>query len=319
MVPALAGYELHPTARRERERDARSAAARSRLKSEAGLVRGQLMTDLRSPDFTFSRAPPRRAAEPRSDPQESGAAERHHRRRAIDLTLPSNPPARRRIERLGGHVHVQRPRVVALGYEAQQVRAQRSVQGTAHHPGRAQARAYGGVGDGSRAHRSARGPARRCPTTCRARAGQVDLRRLPASTRAPKLDTVLSLADYHVQGTAATASGSATLNQSLGRRRDDCDGHRRRFRYSCRAHLTYAASGTLGGHGRPTPWPGARDRRRSTMSAMRDGSAATSTCRPSGTTLDELTLSATGTLRIRRCGARTCRRWRSRPTSPSPR
>ena len=55
-------------------------------------------------------------------------------------------------------------------------------------------------------------------------ASGVDLRRLPASTRVPQLDTVLAIADYHVQGQGTEVRGSATLDQSTRRRRDDREG-----------------------------------------------------------------------------------------------
>ena len=48
----------------------------------------------------------------------------------------------------------------------------------------------------------------------RGSATNVELRRLPKSVRAPQLDALLSVADYHVKGSGGALSGSATFNES---------------------------------------------------------------------------------------------------------
>ena len=184
------------------------------MKSEAGLVRGQLMTDLRSPDFAFAGplhverlnlAPILKSAAQRSDI--TGDVR-------IDLTLPSQPSDAPVMHRLGGTFTFRGPRALALGYAATDVRAKGSFKGPRVTLTDAVAHAYGAAA-------TTRGlivlpeGRRQVSYDLQGTATDVDLRRLPASMRAPKLDTVLSLADYHVKGTGTTVTGSATLNQSL--------------------------------------------------------------------------------------------------------
>ena len=108
-MPALAGYQLHPVLVVTANGTSDRLAMDLDMKSEAGLVRGQLMTDLRSPDFAFAGplhverlnlAPILKSAAQRSDI--TGDVR-------IDLTLPSNPSDTPVIASARRHVHVQGP------------------------------------------------------------------------------------------------------------------------------------------------------------------------------------------------------------------
>ena len=72
------------------------------------------------------------------------------------------------------------------------------------------------------------------------------MRRLPPSTRAPKLDTILSLSDYHVKGAGTSIAGTATLNQSLVEGAMVGPGTTVEFDFGAKP-LTYAARGTIVG------------------------------------------------------------------------
>ncbi len=245
LVPVLAGYQLHPRLVVNANGTLDRLLLDLNLTTEAGLVRGPLTTDLRSPDFTFSGplhlerlnlAPILKNPAQRSDI--TGDVR-------VDLTLPSNPSSTPVFNRLGGTFTFTGPRVVALGYAATQVRARGAFKGPRIRLADASVRAYGGSA-------TARGVIvlpeghRAVSYDLQGTAGEVDLRRLPASTRAPKLDTVLSIADYHVQGSGTEASGSALLNRSLVEGATIATGTVVEF--DTRAEpLTYAAKGTVAG------------------------------------------------------------------------
>ena len=211
----------------------------------------------------------------------------------VDLTLPSNPTTTPVLERLGGTFTFSGPRVLALGYEAAQVRAKGSFKGSRITLSEARAHAYGGSA-------TTRGvivlPQGRRPVSydLQGTAADVDLRRLPASTRAPKLDTVLSLSDYHVTGRGTAASGSATLNQSQVEGASIAPGTVVEFD-NVATPFAYAARGSLQG------MDVRRLGRALEIEALDDGRYAGRVSgdfdvRASGTSLDELKLSAAGKL-----------------------
>ena len=161
IVPVLSGYQLHP------ELVVRTSGTLDRLLmdlnlvTEAGLLRGPLTTDLRSPDFTF--AGPFHVERLNLAPILKNPAQRSNITGdvRVDLTLPSNPTTTPVLERLGGTFTFSGPRVLALGYEAAQVRAKGSFKGsriTLSAGARARLRR---LGDDSRSDRSAPGPAAR--------------------------------------------------------------------------------------------------------------------------------------------------------------
>jgi autotransporter translocation and assembly factor TamB len=245
ILPALAGYNLHPAF------DIKSNGTTDRLgldldvKSEAGRVHGQVTADVRAPDFGVSGplylerlnlAPILQKADQRSDI--TGEAR-------VGLTLPSTPAATPAIDRLGGTFTFRGPRVVALGYQASQVEAAGSFKGPRINLSSSRVRAYGGSA-------TAKGlivlPGVRRPVTydLQGSADGVDLRLLPPSIPAPNLATKLSVAEYHVTGTGATVSGSVTLNTSEVEGATIADGTVAEFSTG-RGPFSYAARGTATG------------------------------------------------------------------------
>jgi autotransporter translocation and assembly factor TamB len=293
VVPALAGYQLHPVLVVTANGTSDRLAMDLDMKTEAGLVRGQLMTDLRSPDFAFAGplhverldlAPILKSAGQRSDI--TGDVR-------VDLTLPSNPTGTPVFHRLGGTFTFRGPRALALGYAATDVRAKGSFKGPRITLSEASARAYGASATTRGIIVLPEGP-RVVSYDLQGTAADVDLRQLPASMRAPKLDTVLSLADYHVKGSGTTVSGSATLNQSQVEGATIAPGTVVDFD-NVATPFAYAARGTLNGMdvrrlGRALEidWLD-DDRYAGRVTGDFD-------MRASGTTLGELKLSASGTL-----------------------
>ncbi len=293
IVPVLSGYELHP------ELVVRTSGTLDRLLmdlnlvTEAGLLRGPLTTDLRSPDFTFAgpfHVERLNLALILKNPAQRSNITGDVR---VDLTLPANPTTTPVLERLGGTFAFSGPRVLALGYEAAQVQAKGTFKGSRITLSEARARAYGGSA-------TTRGvivlPQGRRPVSydLQGTAADVDLRRLPASTRAPKLDTELSLSDYRVTGHGTAASGSATLSQSQVEGASIAPGTVVEFD-NVATPFAYAARGSLQG------MDVRRLGRALEIEALDDGRYAGRVSgdfdvRASGTSLDELKLSSTGKL-----------------------
>ena len=292
-VPVLSGYALHPVLDVKANGTIDRLLLDLSLRTEAGLIRGPLMTDLGSPDFAF-------AGPLHVERLNLAPILKNHAQRSditgdirIDLKWPSNPSSVPAFERLGGTFAFNGPRVVALGYEASQVRAAGAFRGPRITVSEATVRAYGAAA-------TTRGlivlPSRRAALSfdLEGTASKVDLRRLPASTRAPKLETVLSLSDYHVKGIGSSVSGEATLDQSTVEGATIGSGTVVEFDTGARP-LSYAARGAVSGMdirriGRALEIEALDDERF-------DGrTSGDFDMKASGTTLEDLTLGASGTL-----------------------
>jgi autotransporter translocation and assembly factor TamB len=294
ILPVLAGYQLHPVLVVNTNGTLDRLLMDLDLKSEAGLLRGPLTTDLRSPDFTFAgpfHVERLDLALILKNPAQRSNITGDVR---VDLTLPTNPSSTPVLERLGGTFTFSGPRAIALGYDATQVRAKGAFKGPRITLSEASARAYSGsattrgvivLPEGRRA----------VSYDLQGTAAGVDLRRLPASTRAPKLDTVLSLSAYDVKGHGSAASGSATLNESQVEGARVAAGTVVEFD-NVASPFAYGARGSLQGMdvrrlGRALEIQALNDERYAgRVSGDFDVKA-------SGTSLEELKLSATGTLR----------------------
>ena len=293
IVPALAGYQLHPALVVNANGTTDRLSMDLDMKSEAGLVRGQLVTDLRAPDFAFAgplHVERLNLAPILKDPKQPSDITGDVR---VDVKFLSGPEGARALDRLGGTFTFRGPRVTAFGYAANDVRASGSFKGPRIVLSAANVRAYHGAA-------TTRGvivlPDRGRPIAydLRGSATNVELRRLPKSVRAPQLETVLSLADYHVKGSGGALSGSATFNQSEVEGATIAAGTVVEFDTAAQP-LSYAARGTLHGMdvrrlGKALDIPALDDDR---YDGRVNGSFD---LRASGTSLDELTLSASGAL-----------------------
>lgn len=242
VVPAAAGYDLHPTIDLEANGSADNLALRLDVRSEAGNARGQLMADVQTPNFAvrgdldvehLNLAPILR------DPAQRTNLTGHAK---LDVAMKSAPASRAPIDRMTGTFAFRGPHVSAAGYEARDVK----VSGTITGPritldGRALA--YGGTA-------TVRGfvviPAdhRALSFDLRGRADHVNLRGLPAATGAPALSTNLSVAEYHVSGEGASVRGTAALNESTVEGATLADGTTAEFTLAPES-ISYAARGTV--------------------------------------------------------------------------
>ena len=162
LVPALAGYQLHPTLVVNANGTLDRLLLDLHLTTEAGLVRGPLMTDLRSPDFTF--AGPLHLERLNLAPilKNPGPAERHYRRSADRFDAAVESVQHAGLQPARGHVHVSAGHgCVALGYEATQVRANGAFKGPRITLADASVRAYGGSATTRGRDRPAGGTSRR--------------------------------------------------------------------------------------------------------------------------------------------------------------
>jgi autotransporter translocation and assembly factor TamB len=240
VVPAAAGYGLHPAIDVKANGPADRLALDLDVTSEAGSVRGQITADVKAPDRRVQGEVDVQGlnlAPILKQPDQRTNITGHAR---IDLRLPSRPASVPMAQRMSGTFTFAGPHVVAAGYEARNVHATGSLDGRRITLD-ARAAAYGGMG-------TARGfvllPAAGAPIEydLRGRAGSVDLRDLPDATGAPKIETDLSVSAYRVRGEGRTVSGSATLSRSTVEGATIADGTVADFSVTPRA-VTYSARG----------------------------------------------------------------------------
>lgn len=244
VVPAAAGYDLHPDLTVKAEGPAERMALNLDLQSEAGQVKGQVTADVQAPDFAVRGDVA--IAQLDLAPILKDSAQRSHLtgQARVDIRMASNPSGAPAMDRMAGTFEFHGPRVVAAGYEARNVRVSGSLDGARINlDGRAAA--YGGTAT-TTGFILTPGPGRDLAYDLRGSADGVDLRRLPAATGAPSIETDLSLSEYHVRGEAGTVTGSATLNDSTVEGATLADGTVAEFTVTP-SEIAYAARGTVAG------------------------------------------------------------------------
>lgn len=242
VVPAAAGYALHPGFDIKASGPADRLALDVNVRSEAGNVRGQLTADVEGPAMGAEgnlHVERLNLARVLKDPAQRSDITGRAR---LDLRVAGAPEAAPITERISGTFSFTGPRVVAAGYQASDV----DVSGRINGPkitldGRADA--YGGTA-------TAKGfivtPSGTRPLSfdLQGAADDVDLRGLPAATGAPRLATDLSIARYHVRGTGKTIEGEAELNRSTVEGATVADGTKATFRLQPDA-ISYSAKGSV--------------------------------------------------------------------------
>ena len=242
LVPAAAGYNLHPAIDLKADGPAEKLILDVDVRSEAGNLRGALATDVQAPNFSargdvdvdrLNLAPILR------DPAQRTNLTGHAK---LDLALKSTPASAPVTDRMSGTFTFAGPHVVAAGYEAQDVKLSGKIDGPKITlDGRAAA--YGGTA-------TARGfivtPAkgRALAFDLRGAADHVDLRNLPASTDVPRLATNLSVSDYHITGQGSSTRGTAALNESTVEGATFSSGTKAEFALS-HTEISYSAHGTV--------------------------------------------------------------------------
>ncbi len=114
IVPALSGYQLHPALVVNANGTTDRLSMDLDMKSEAGLVRGQLVTDLRAPDFAFAgplHVERLNLAPILKDPTQPSDITGDVR---VDVRFTSGPEGAPALDRLGGTFTFRGPRVTAL-------------------------------------------------------------------------------------------------------------------------------------------------------------------------------------------------------------
>ena len=213
--------------------------------SEAGLVRGPVTADFRMPVRFVGRnvhverlniAPYFKSPNPKTDV--TGDA-------TFDVTIFSDPTDAAAVDRLGGTFAFKGPRVSAFGYEGANIDAAGAIEGREDSAG---ARARDGLRSGRDCERVDRaGPGQHSGArSLEGSADRVDLRRLPASVRAPRLDSTISASAYKVQGSGTASRGSATLKTSSVEGATIADGTVVEFETG-NGPFSYAARGSLTG------------------------------------------------------------------------
>ncbi len=244
MVPAVAGYALHPRVRLKMNGPVDRLAVEMDVRSEAGAARGTVVVDGQAPDLAVKgdvRVERLNLAPILKDPAQRTDLTGQT---SVDLRLRSQSSPATAMDRISGRFTFKGPTVVAAGYEAHDV----SVSGTLDGPritfdGRAAA--YGGTA-------TARGlivtPAegRGWSFDLRGSGHGVDLRKLPAVTGAPDLATSLAVAEYHVRGDRGSISGTVTLDESTVEGATFADGTSGEFTVTPTT-IAYAARGTVAG------------------------------------------------------------------------
>lgn len=242
IVPAAAGYELHPAIELKADGPAERLNLELNVRSEAGNVRGKLAADVQAPDFSargdvdldrMNLAPILRDPSQRSDL--TGHAK-------LDLALKSAPADAPVADRMSGTLSFTGPRVMAAGYEARDVRLSATLAGSRITlDGRAAA--YGGTAT-AKGFIVTPAPRRALAFDLRGAADRVDLRNLPAAIGIPRLATNLSVSEYHVTGEGTSIRGTAALNESTVEGATFKSGTSAQFAMS-RSEISYAARGAV--------------------------------------------------------------------------
>jgi translocation and assembly module TamB len=294
ILKAVAGYDLHPTLTVKTDGPLDRFAMDLDVTSESGVFRGLVTADFRTPDLRFA------GTRVRADRFNLGPIFKNPKQKTditgeatFDIAIFSEPTDASALDRLSGTFAFRGPRVVAFGYQGANVDAAGTVKGPKILLARARANAYGGV---ATAKGSIVLPQGRhlISYDLEGTARNVDLRKLPASLRAPKLETNLAVSAYHIRGTGTAISGSATLETSQVEGATVAAGTVAEFDATARP-LRYGARGSL-----------------SDLDVQRLGKAleiealdkplyagrinGSFDLAAAGTTLDDLTLKATGTL-----------------------
>jgi autotransporter translocation and assembly factor TamB len=291
---AVAGYDLHPDLRVRTAGTLDALRMDLDVKSEAGLLRGPITADFQTPDLRFSGpahverlnlGPVFRNPKQRTDI--TGDAK-------FDVAILSAPAGAPALDRLRGTFAFRGPRVHAFDYQAANVDAAGSIQGPRVELTRARAAAYGAVATTS-GHIVLPQGKRKIAYDLRGTAERVDMRRLPAFLRAPRLETDVTLSEYHVQGSGSAATGTATMRQSQVEGATIAEGTLLGFDVGP-GRLAYSARGAA--TDLDLPRLGRALDVQALVDPLYEGRVnGAFDVRGSGTTIEKMTLDASGTLR----------------------
>jgi autotransporter translocation and assembly factor TamB len=211
IVPAAAGYELHPAFDIKANGPADRLALDLNVRSDAGNLRGRLTADVQEPDLGARGAidvDRLNLAPILKDPAQKSDLNGHV---TVDLTIASAPSTSPITDCMHGTFMFDGPKLAAAGYQATDVRATGTIDGpSVRLDGRATA--YGATATASGVV-VLPAPQRDLSMDLRGRASRVDLRRFPAALNVPKVATDVS-AEYHIKAAGKSVGGTATLAES---------------------------------------------------------------------------------------------------------
>ena len=216
VLPVLQGYNLHPVFDVKAEGPLDALKLGVNVKSEAGGASGVLTADLKGPDLGVKgdvSAQNLNLAPLLKNPAQKSDITGHA---TLDLKVAGAPASAPAADRLRGRVAFTGPRVVAAGYTATDVRM------TADLAGRrigldGRANAYGGSASTKGFIVTPAAAGRPVQFDLAGGASHINLARLPANLKAPRIATDLNATAYHVRGSAGKTTaidGSATLAES---------------------------------------------------------------------------------------------------------
>ena len=291
---AVSGYELHPDLIVKTDGPLDALTLDLDVKSEAGLARGKVVADFQTPDLRFKGPLHVERFDlgpifknPKQPTNITGDT-------TFDIAILSAPVGAPALDRLKGSFGFRGPFVRAFGYEGSNVDAAGSIAGPRISLARARAAAYGAAATARGSIVLPQGK-RLIAYDLQGTADRVDMRRLPAVVRAPKLDTDIALSEYHVKGSGSTASGTATMKPSVVEGGSIVGGTVVGFEVAPK-HFAYSAKGAAGDIdlqrlGRVLEIEALRD-------PLYEGRVFGGfDVKGSGTTMAELALDASGTLR----------------------
>jgi autotransporter translocation and assembly factor TamB len=215
-LPVMAGYDLHPTLVIKTDGRADSMALDLDLKTEAGIARGKIAVDLVAPDVRFWGISPLHIEKVNLGPILKSPTTKTEITGDVkfDVRIASAPANVSALDRMTAGFEFKGSRVVALGYQAVSVVASGAMKGPQVNLAAAQADAYGGFAR-TQGIILLPGGDRVITYDLKGEASHVNLLRLPAITRAPRLETDLNVAAYHVTGKGTTVRATATLHESI--------------------------------------------------------------------------------------------------------
>jgi autotransporter translocation and assembly factor TamB len=245
IVPALSGYPLHPTLAVTTNGPADRLFLELDVRSEAGWVRGQLTTDLMTPDLRFAGplhverlnlAPIFKSPTQKSDI--TGDTR-------FDITIASAPATAPVIDRLSGGFTFRGPHASMFGYEATKVAADGAIKGPRVNLAAAAVTAYGSAAT-TKGVIVIPGVKRPIEYDLEGTATHLDVYGLPAIMKAPKLKTDLTVAGYHAKGKGTSVTASVTFKESIVEGATIADGTVATFE-SANDRIAYSGKGTVSG------------------------------------------------------------------------
>ncbi len=289
IAPALENLKLHPSFDAKAEGPLRDLGLKVNARSEAGDIDADVRVDAEGPERAvrgqiatgqLNLAP--LLNDPAQRTSITGRAD-------VDLAIPAAG-----VDAMRGTFRFAGPHVSVAGYDARNVSARGRVQGPrVSFDGRAQA--YGGTATARGFIVTPSAPKRRSlEFALDGRATSLNLRALPASLNAPRLNTNLT-ADYHVEGAGKQIAGNATLDRSIVEGATIQSGTVASFRIQGPGQVEYAANGAIGNL---NPRRVGRGLQVTALDDPRyEGDVnARFDVRGSGTAADRMTLDASGTL-----------------------